>query len=83
MLCSGGKDFWGFHTYIWAYKHGIRAQGQFWPKRLGLGWGQAGYLGRIGSTGAAVGFCHAFESFFYVLAAARPGGLLADFAGDF
>jgi hypothetical protein len=38
---------------------------------------------RIKSAGAAVGFCHAFESFFYVLAAARPGGFFADITGDF
>jgi len=48
-----------------------------------LDWAQAGYLGRIGSAGAAVGFRDAFESFFNMFAAARPGGLLADIAGYF
>jgi hypothetical protein len=83
MLCFGGNYFWGFHTYIWAYKHGIRAQGQFWPKRLGLGWGQAGYLGRIGSAGAAVGFSDALKGFFDVFATARPSGFLAEIANYF
>jgi hypothetical protein len=35
------------------------------------------------SAGAAIGFSDAFESFFNMLAAARPGGLLADIAGYF
>jgi hypothetical protein len=48
-----------------------------------LGWAQAGYLGRIGSAGAAIGFSNAFERFFNVLAAARPGGFLAKFADNF
>ncbi len=65
------------------FRRGIRAQSRFWPKRLGLGWAQAGYLGRIGSAGAAIGFSNAFERFFNVLAAARPGGFLANLAGDF
>ena len=65
------------------YERGIRAQDQFWPKRLGLGWAQAGYQARIGSAGAAVGFSHAFERFLYVIAAARPGGFLTDSAGYF
>ena len=65
------------------FRRGIRAQGRFWPKRLGLAWEQAGYLGRIGSAGAAVGFSHAFERFFDMFAAARPGGFLADLACDF
>ena len=80
MLCFGEKNFWGF---IPIYKRGIRAQGRFWPKRLGLGWVQAGYLGRIRSAGAAVGFSHAFEGFFNVFAAARPGGFLAGLTSDF
>jgi len=83
MLCSGEKNFWGFHTYIYVYGDGIRAQDRFWPKSLGLRWAQAGYLGRIGSAGAAVGFSHAFESFFNMFAAARPGGFLANLAGYF
>jgi hypothetical protein len=48
-----------------------------------LGWAQAGYLGRIGSAGAAIGFSHAFEGFLDVFATARPGGFLADIAGYF
>jgi hypothetical protein len=48
-----------------------------------LGWAQAGYQGRIRSAGAAIGFSYALERFFNVLAAARPGGFLADIAGNF
>jgi hypothetical protein len=48
-----------------------------------LDWAQAGYLGRIGSAGAAIGLSYAVEGFFYVLAAARPGGFLTNLAGDF
>jgi hypothetical protein len=48
-----------------------------------LDWAQAGYLGRIGSASAAIGFGYSLKGFFDVLAAARPGGLLADIAGDF
>jgi len=48
-----------------------------------LSWAQAGYLARIGSAGAAIGFSHAFEGFLYMFAAARPSGLLADIAGNF
>jgi hypothetical protein len=48
-----------------------------------LRWAQAGYLGRIGSAGAAVGYSHTFEGFFDMFATARPGGFLADIAGDF
>ena len=62
---------------------GIRAQGRFWPKRLGLGWARAGYQGRIGLAGAAVGFGHALQGFLNVFAAARPGGFLADIANYF
>jgi hypothetical protein len=80
MLCSGKKNFGDF---IPIYRRGIRAQGRFWPKRLGLGWVQAGYLGRIGSAGAAIGFRHALKGFFYVFAAARPGGFLAGLTSDF
>ena len=65
------------------YRRGIRAQDRFWPKRLGLGWAQAGYQGRIGSAGAAVGFGYAFEGFLYVLATARPCGLHTEFTGYF
>ena len=75
-----GKEFLGISHL---YRRGICAQGRFLPKRLGLGWAQAGYLGRIGSAGAAVGFGHAFEGFFDVFAAARPSGFLADLAGYF
>jgi hypothetical protein len=80
MLCSGEKNFWNFRP---TDRYGIRAQGRFWPKRLGLRWAQAGYLGRIGSAGAAVSFNNALEGFFNVLAAARPGGFLTDLTGDF
>ena len=73
----------GFHTYIYVFRDEIRAQGRYWPKRLGLGWAQAGNLGRIGSAGAAIGFSHAFEGFLDVFATARPGGFLADFTSDF
>ena len=76
-----GKEFLGISYLI--YRRGIRAQDRFWPKGLGFGWAQAGNRGRIGSAGAAVGFNHAFERFFYVLAAARPGGFLADLTYDF
>ena len=48
-----------------------------------MGWVQAGYLGRIGSAGATVGFNEAFEGFLNVFAAARPGGFLADLTGYF
>ena len=65
------------------YRRGTRALGRFWPKRLGLGWAQAENQGRIGSAGAAVGFSHAFERFFNMFAAARPGGFLTDLTGDF
>jgi hypothetical protein len=67
MLCSGGKNF---GESIPIYRRGIRAQARFWPKRLGLRWAQAGYIGRIGSAGAAVGFSNTLQSLFYVLAAA-------------
>ena len=79
--CALGETIFG--DFIPIYRRGIRAQERFWPKRLGLGWAQAGYLGRIGSAGAALGFCYAFEGFLDVLAAARPGGFLADLAGYF
>ena len=48
-----------------------------------MGWAQAGYKGRIGSAGAAVGFSHALKGFFDVFATARPGGFLADLTGYF
>jgi hypothetical protein len=48
-----------------------------------LGWAQAGNLGRIRSAGAAISFGDALQGFFYVFAAARPGGFLADIAGYF
>jgi len=37
----------------------------------------------IVSTGTTVSFSHAFERFFDVFAAARPGSFLAEIAGDF
>ena len=80
MLCSGEKNF---RKFIPIYRHGIRAQGRLWSKRLRSCWAQAGYLGRIGSAGAAVGFGHSLKSLFDVFAAARPGGFLADLAGYF
>ena len=79
--CALGERIFG--DFIPIYRRGIRAQDRFWPKRLGLGWADAGYLGRIGSADAAVGFSHAFEGYINVLAAARPGDLLADIAGYF
>jgi hypothetical protein len=48
-----------------------------------LDWAQAGYLGRIESAGAAIGFSHAFEGFLDMFAAAKPGGFLAGIAGYF
>ena len=71
-----GKEFLGISYLL--YRRGIRAQERFWPKRLGLGWAQAGYQGRIGSAGAAVSFGHALKGFFNVFATARPGGFLAN-----
>jgi hypothetical protein len=79
--CALGERIFGDFTPI--YRRGIRAQDRFWPKSLGLGWAQAGYLGRIGSAGAAVGFGYSLKSLFDVLAAARPGGFLADLTGNF
>ena len=79
--CALGKRIFG--DFIPIYRRGIRAQGPFWPGWLGLGWAQAGNQGRIGSAGAAIGFGYAFERFLDVLPAARPGGFLADLAGDF
>jgi hypothetical protein len=48
-----------------------------------LDWAQAGFQGRIGLTGAAIGFEHALKGFFNMFATARPGGFLTDIAGDF
>jgi hypothetical protein len=79
--CALGERIFGDSAPI--YRRGIRPQGLFWPQRLGLGWAQAGYPGRIGSAGAAVGFGYTFEGFFDVLAASRPGGFLANLACDF
>jgi hypothetical protein len=41
--CALGKRIFG--DFIPLYRRGIRAQGRFWPKRLGFDWAQAVVMG--------------------------------------
>jgi hypothetical protein len=58
-LCSGEKNFWGFHTYIWAWNPCSRP---ILAQKAGIALGAGWISGGIGSAGAAVGFSHTFET---------------------